>query len=354
MDPPAARHRAGPATGLAVLALFAGLGGAAVPLSGWLHRGEELRDREWRAVDAELAELRDEQERARARIARQDHELEAAKQRIQELHRELAEADRRQGELGQDLQGLEAQVRVQSATLAAHRAPDPAARRAALLHDVLRPVFQLSGADAVGSAVLVARIRDPEDPHYLALSCYHVVRDVLGQEIGEIPDGTEVPGSIDTGGREVPVRARLLAHDIELDLALLRIDGDRDLGPTARLGSAAECAEIGPFTPIYTVGCPLGTAAQATHGEVTRTRWEVGGEKLWMISSPAYFGNSGGGVFRESDHRLIGIFAKIYTHGSYRPQVITHMGLAIPLPVLLGWLDEIGYRELSEPARPTR
>ena len=68
-----------------------------------------------------------------------------------------------------------------------------------------------------------------------------------------------------------------------------------------------------------------------------------------MISSPAYFGNSGGGVFLEETQELIGVFAKIYTHGSYRPQVVTHMGLAVPLPVLHEWLESEGYGHLLPP-----
>ena len=58
------------------------------------------------------------------------------------------------------------------------------------------------------------------------------------------------------------------------------------------------------------------------------------------------FGNSGGGVFHGDTLELVGIFAKIYTHGSYRPQVITHMGLAVPLDRLHSWLSEVGYEHL--------
>ena len=62
-----------------------------------------------------------------------------------------------------------------------------------------------------------------------------------------------------------------------------------------------------------------------------------------MVSTPAYFGNSGGGVFLAETCELIGIFSKIYTHGTYQPQVITHMGLAVPINVIHDWLDEIGF-----------
>ena len=76
---------------------------------------------------------------------------------------------------------------------------------------------------------------------------------------------------------------------------------------------------------------------------ITRETWEVSGEPYWMVSSPAYFGNSGGGVFHAETLELVGIFAKIYTHGSYRPQVITHMGLAVPLKALaqLAWRSRV-------------
>jgi S1-C subfamily serine protease len=66
-------------------------------------------------------------------------------------------------------------------------------------------------------------------------------------------------------------------------------------------------------------------------------------EDYWMVSTPAYFGNSGGGVFLAETCELIGIFSKIYTHGTYQPQVITHMGLAVPINVIHDWLDEIGF-----------
>ena len=63
----------------------------------------------------------------------------------------------------------------------------------------------------------------------------------------------------------------------------------------------------------------------------------------WMISAPTYIGNSGGGIFRVADHRLVGIFSKIYTHGSARTTIVPHMGLATPLPVIYEWLDRSGH-----------
>ena len=68
-----------------------------------------------------------------------------------------------------------------------------------------------------------------------------------------------------------------------------------------------------------------------------------------MISAPTYIGNSGGGIFDAQTHELLGIFSKIYTHGSIRPTVVPHMGLATSMLVVYDWLDKVGFASL-EPA----
>ena len=62
-----------------------------------------------------------------------------------------------------------------------------------------------------------------------------------------------------------------------------------------------------------------------------------------MISAPTYIGNSGGGIFDAETHHLIGIFSKIYTHGSMRSSIVPHMGLVTPLTAIYTWLEEEGY-----------
>jgi S1-C subfamily serine protease len=234
---------------------------------------------------------------------------------------------------------------LQTASSASHKLE---VRQLDLRQQILHPVFQLSGGEAVGSAVLIHQGEDDLGRYYLALSCYHVVRDIL-EERGEIQDlRQEKLSAVFTAidATETNGSARLMEWDIDNDLALLRLDTQQDLGPVAKIAPRQSKHHLGVFSEIYTVGCPLGTAAQATHGEITREAWQIDGQDYWMISSPAYFGNSGGGVFDSESLELVGIFAKIYTHGSYRPQVITHMGLAIPIHVIHDWLAEVGYQEI--------
>ncbi|MCP4092890.1 MAG: hypothetical protein GY747_05510 [Planctomycetes bacterium] len=220
----------------------------------------------------------------------------------------------------------------------------PDVLRETLRREVLRPVFQISGEDAVGSAVLVYHGSDEKGPYYLALSCFHVVRDIIHYQDVEAPHEVLFDNIFDQlGGDPVTLQGRMVAENIPADLALLRIDTERELGPIASIAALPKESLVDAFTPVYTVGCPLGTSAQATHGQVTRNDWVVDGQDYWMVSSPAYFGNSGGGVFLEEGHELVGIFSKIYTHGTYRPQVVTHMGLAVPLSTIYEWVKAIGY-----------
>jgi hypothetical protein len=239
------------------------------------------------------------------------------------------------------IDGLRTTVENQAVTVASVQ---PDVLRENLRRDVLRPVFQVSGEDAVGSAVLVYHGVDEKGPYYLALSCFHVLRDIIDYHEVDAPHEVMFDNIFDQlGGDPVTLQGRMIAENIPADLALLRIDTERELGPIASIASLPQEALVDAFTPVYTVGCPLGTSAQATRGEVTRNDWVVDGQDYWMVSSPAYFGNSGGGVFLEEGHELVGIFSKIYTHGSYRPQVVTHMGLAVPLSTIYEWVKLIGY-----------
>ena len=65
-----------------------------------------------------------------------------------------------------------------------------------------------------------------------------------------------------------------------------------------------------------------------------------------MINAPTYIGNSGGGIFDSQTHEMMGIFSKIYTHGSLRPTIVPHMGLVTPMARVYDWLVAIGRGEI--------
>jgi S1-C subfamily serine protease len=300
------------------------------------------------SLRGQVEELQSNQGELGYRLADQEGLSFANYTEMEDLRRSLDEALSVEDELRTELHTYRAQLKSQTIALnSAHKANDPKSIRESLRRDILRPVFQLSGTDAVGSAVLIHEDKEGPGHSYYALTSYHVVRDILSERPGvEDYYAEAIDAFFERDAGEVIAEARLIAENVPADLALIRIDAGESLGQVAQLAPIERAEEIKSFSPIYTVGCPLGTAAQATHGEVTRRHWEVSGEPLWMISSPAFFGNSGGGVFLEETHELVGIFAKIYTHGSFRPQVVTHMGLAVPLQVLHSWLRDAGFASL--------
>lgn len=296
--------------------------------------------------------------------------LAEAKSTVERSGTDLAEMRLSLSQSMSQVEGLKNSVEENADHLANLNGPNSETLRQRILH----PVFQIDAEESVGSAVLVWHGEDSQGPFYLALSAHHVLRDLMhpGEAEGAADAGADsdnpgrplaanadlaqidIPCVFDQiGPKPVRVSGRLIAENPAADLALIELRTARDLGPVARLAPRSAAERVDSFTPIWTVGCPLGTTAQATRGEVTRTDWKVGSQPYWMVSSPAYFGNSGGGVFLADSLELVGVFSKIYTHGSYRPQVVTHMGLAVPLPVLHDWLAEIGYGFLT-PGRPEK
>lgn len=337
------------------------------------------QDAEIRQLTLTLAELRDTQaqraaaEASQPRAVTQDWQnvLNEWEGTLAEARAAVARSDSNLADLRQRLDSSVAQVEGLKSTVAANASDlahlsGPAA--GSLRDRILRPVFQIDGTESVGSGVLVWHAEDERGPYYLALTAQHVLRDLLNEGGDSLADAGAAYGkpvaasAADLNKIDIPcvfdqlqaenvrVNARLVAENLLADLALLEIRTIEDLGQVASLAPLSALERISSFTPIWTVGCPLGTTAQATRGEITRTDWKVGSQPYWMVSSPAYFGNSGGGVFLGDSLELVGVFSKIYTHGSYRPQVITHMGLAVPLDVLHAWLEEIGYGFLTPAA----
>jgi len=212
--------------------------------------------------------------------------------------------------------------------------------------ELVGPVVQLAGDASVGSGVLLRSNRNADAGGWDTnlLTAWHVVRDIQGDL-----SNTDMPVPVfiysDDGFVE-EFAAELLAFDAELDAALLVIhteeafENGADLAPRERLDS------IRIFDEVYAVGCPLGNDPIPTRGEVSTTSHLVDGERYWMINAPTYIGNSGGGIFDGETHELLGIFSKIYTHGTLRPTIVPHMGLVTPLDVVYDWLEEEGHGDV--------
>jgi hypothetical protein len=204
--------------------------------------------------------------------------------------------------------------------------------------ELVGPTVQLSGNSTVGSGVILRPADTDSGPaRPLVVTAWHVVRDIFAESsAGEMP----VPVAIfDSDGTTRQETATLRAHDAGLDVALLELDTDEPVASTAVLASRELLEHAHTFQEIYAVGCPLGNDPIPTRGEISQTSHQVDGSTYWMISAPTYIGNSGGGIFDARTRQLLGIFSKIYTHGSLRPTVVPHMGLVTSMLRVYAWVE---------------
>ena len=216
--------------------------------------------------------------------------------------------------------------------------------------ELVGPVVQLAGDETVGSGVLLASEELPAKQGWrtYVVTAWHVVRDI--EKDPEHPT-TPVPVSIYMPGREIiSETAHVLRFDPALDAALLELDSRKKVDCGARLASRERLHGARIFDQIYAVGCPLGNDPIPTFGEIADTNHVVDGSRYWMISAPTYIGNSGGGIFDAKTHELMGIFSKIYTHGTLRPTVVPHMGLVTSIETMYDWLEQAKYTFM--PAKP--
>lgn len=223
----------------------------------------------------------------------------------------------------------------------------------AMWKSLLGPIVQLAGDDSVGSGILLrgTRSADSEERVDYVMTAWHVVRDIQGGL-----NNREQPVPVTIYRREGETRsehATLLEFDTEIDVALLRLDSSEPVENTARWGRRLRLASLQIFDRVYAVGCPLGNDPIPTIGQIAATSHEVDGQSYLMINAPTYVGNSGGGIFDADTHELLGIFSKVYTHGSLRPTIVTHMGLVTPLDVVYDWLATTNYSFLVPQAMLT-
>ncbi len=202
------------------------------------------------------------------------------------------------------------------------------------------PTVQLSGETTVGSGVLLPsrpKADDPSQFQTLLLTSWHVVRDIRADARRA---DSPVPVILrDVNGDKRHFTAKLVDYDAPLDSALLVLNTTERISVGAHLPSRSRLASSKVFDAIVAVGCPLGNDPIPTRGHLSDLHHKVDGERFLMISAPTYIGNSGGGLYSQNSHELLGIFSKIYTHGAIRPTVIPHMGLVTPLEAFYDWID---------------
>lgn len=266
------------------------------------------------------------------------------------VHRELdprtkaiAEAIDRSSTYTERLARLEPQI------LASCR---PDAGRAHLREAMIYPTVQLRGKGTVGSGVIVwSGIIGHEGarPVYgtYALTAHHVVTEVAAPDRRDVIEDVRLMGADDRLA-DARHEAHVVTFDRRRDLALLALAIDEPARYVAAFAAPAEVARIQIFDPAYAVGCPLGNLPLPTAGEISTKHKVVEDQVLWMLNAPTFFGNSGGGIFRAADGKLIGISSMVYTYGRANPVVVPHLGLFVPVTTVCDWLNQEGYAFLYD------
>ena len=303
---------------------------AAVNLSERLRTAEARLGDIGRAVEAQSSSLTDLERERKALVP----ELE---QRLDERDERLLRRWERLSELVSSTQELANESRRHIQDLDQALAPRDLR---GMWRELVGPVVQLAGDTSVGSGVLLESKEDAAQGDYqtLLVTAWHVVRDIQGDL-----SKTDMPVPVNIYDEDGSIRhelAQLMYFDPELDTALLEIRSAEPLENGATLAPRRRLDQVRIFDSVYAVGCPLGNDPIPTHGEIATVDHEVDGEHYWMINAPTYIGNSGGGIFDSDTHELLGIFSKIYTHGTLRPTIVPHMGLVTPMSAIYDWLEQ--------------
>ncbi|QDV05080.1 hypothetical protein Poly30_05750 [Planctomycetes bacterium Poly30] len=319
-----------------------------------------------RELKAEMAALQTELEEAKTALRAQSAALDAVEalarkaERIDEVQAGvevrwdgIAEALEAQAVLVEatrdELSGVRAQISGNGEVTVASSPAEVGRGSGDAWTDMVGPTVQLAGDATVGSGVILkSQPVDGTDGEYqtLLLTAWHVVRDIRADSVDE---DMPIPVMLrDAFGAKRHATASLIAYDAPLDSALLVVNSTEAFPVGAALPTRARLKAARVFDPIVAVGCPLGNDPIPTRGHLSDLYHSVSSERFWMISAPTYIGNSGGGIYSDTSHELLGIFSKIYTHGAIRPTVIPHMGLVTPLEEFYDWIDGSQIAEVVE------
>jgi serine protease Do len=144
-----------------------------------------------------------------------------------------------------------------------------------------------------------------------------------------------------------PVRAKLIGHGNDVDLALLKIDTNKKLTPV-KFGDSSKL-ELGD--DVVVIGNPFGLGTTVTAGIISATNRDLGFslfDSFIQTDAPINHGNSGGPIFNMKG-QVIGVSTAYYTGGNTKGGSIG-LGFAIPAETtqeIVELLRKYGYLKLG-------
>ncbi len=213
----------------------------------------------------------------------------------------------------------------------------------------LEATVRLRIADPTGSSYGTGTIIDAQENEALVITCGHLFRECGGQ--GEIKVDLFAPGARN------PVAGKLLAYDLEKDVALVAIWPGVRVRPV-RVAPPGQAIQAGDR--VFSIGCDRGNDPTIWPSQITSLNKFLGPANIQVAGQPV-IGRSGGGLFA-ADGQLIGICNAADPQddeGLYAALPVLHQHLAANLPAAvleqnmqLALGRSPGQREALEPSPP--
>jgi len=125
-----------------------------------------------------------------------------------------------------------------------------------------------------------------------------------------------------------PIKATIIAHDVNEDLAVLELDCPLEVKTIARL--LPDGTPLRMLQDVYAVGCSLGVDPIVSVGKITDLEVLIDRKAYVMASADIIYGNSGGGVFTKVDEDYFFIGTPSRVSVTRNGQAITNMGFFAP------------------------
>ncbi len=186
----------------------------------------------------------------------------------------------------------------------------------------LEATVRLRIEDRTGSSYGTGTIIDAQESEALVITCGHLFRECSGQ--GKISVDLFAPGA------QNPVPGKLLAYDLEKDVALVAIWPGMRVRPV-RVAPANHSIQAGDR--VFSIGCDRGNDPTVWPSHITSLNKFLGPANIQVAGQPV-IGRSGGGLF-SSDGQLIGVCNAADPRddeGLYAALPVLHQHLAANLP----------------------
>lgn len=220
--------------------------------------------------------------------------------------------------------------------------------------EMLYPSVRVKAKGGMGSGTVIYSSQYEGEQHTYVLTNHHVVAGNItvksewsSKAQKEVKTERLTPVTVEwfdynDMSREVGTRGKsadIVAYNVSLDLALIRIK-DKEAKIKYVVNLAPENRNLFLFEEAWAVGSGLGQPPFPTVGMISNLDQTIKGNRYIFASAQIIFGNSGGTLYHYEVacdcFEMIGVPSMMSGNWSSGP--VTHMGWAIPMETVYGFL----------------